>query len=141
MKRAIVSILVIAAASLVACSNDALSSSRTEGQVVDAELSGSVERGAALFRVGKGDDSPPCSACHKVSAEGAGLVLGPVLEDIAVTGASRVEGMSAEEYIRDSVLHPENFVVPGFRVSMYPDYAKHLSEQDIADLIAYLMTL
>ena len=49
--------------------------------------------------------------------------------------------MRAEDYIRQSILDPHSFVVPGFRDIMYPDFKKHFSEQDIADIIAYLMTL
>jgi mono/diheme cytochrome c family protein len=102
---------------------------------------GDVERGEVLFRMGRGEAVPPCSTCHRLGPGGFGIPLGPSLEGIAVNAAARVAGMSAEDYIRDSILNPENFVVPGFRVSMYGDYAEHLTEQDIGDLTAYLMTL
>ena len=102
---------------------------------------GDAERGAVLFQRGTGDVAPPCSTCHKVSVGGIGVALGPNLEGIGAIAATRVDGMSAEEYIRESILNPDSFIVPGSRVSMYPAFSDHLSEQDIADLVAYLLTL
>lgn len=102
---------------------------------------GSSERGALLFAEGKGDDSPACSSCHKISAEVYGFSIGPILQDISTTAATRIEGLTAEEYLRQSILEPESFRVPGARATMFPDYANHLTEQDVSDLIAYLLTL
>lgn len=103
-------------------------------------LAGDVRRGEAIFRQGTGG-SPPCSTCHMVEAGGVGFSLGPNLAGIAERGDLRVEGLSAPEYIRQSVLDPHAFVAPGFRDIMYPNYSAHFVEQDIIDLIAYLMTL
>ena len=102
---------------------------------------GDPERGAELFKKGKGTEVPPCSTCHRVSAGSASFALGPSLVDIPTTATTRVEGKAAEDYIRESILDPESFIVPGFQVSMYTGYADGLSEQEIADLIAYLLTL
>lgn len=102
---------------------------------------GNAERGAILFAEGTGDESPTCASCHKVSANDVGFVIGPILEDISTIAATRIEGVTAEEYLRDSILNPEAFRVPGSRVTMFPDYANYLTEQDVADLIAYLLTL
>jgi hypothetical protein len=49
--------------------------------------------------------------------------------------------MSAEEYIRESILTPDAYVVEGFQEGdMYQTFGEELSEQQIADLIAYALT-
>ncbi len=50
-----------------------------------------------------------CSQCHALGdiADGA---IGPDLTNIAVNGATRKPGMSAEEYIRESIREPEAFL-------------------------------
>ncbi|HRE47439.1 MAG TPA: hypothetical protein PLD47_06910 [Aggregatilineales bacterium] len=42
---------------------------------------------------------------------------------------------------RESIVAPGRSVVVGYRNIMYPDYKAHLTEQDIEDLIVYLLTL
>ena len=49
--------------------------------------------------------------------------------------------MTAEEYIEESIRHPGVYIVGGFRDIMYPSFGVDYSDQTIADLIAYLMTL
>jgi cytochrome c2 len=99
---------------------------------------GDAVRGETLFKHGT-DDAPACVGCHALN-KGA-FSLGPVMKGISERAGTRIEGMSADAYLRESVLDPKAFIVSGFRPLMYPDYAKHLSEQDILDLIAYLHTL
>ncbi len=102
--------------------------------------SGDPERGQEIFTQGK-DGAPPCSTCHRSAAGGFGFSLGPDLVGIAERAGTRVEGLSAEDYIRQSILDPHAYVLSGYRDIMYPDFGKHLSDDDVADLIAYLMTL
>lgn len=104
------------------------------------EIVGDAARGETLFTSGV-NGAPPCTSCHTVSAGRSGFQLGPSLRDIGTNAALRAEGMTAEAYLRQSILEPGAFVVPGFRDMMYPHFADHLSEQDLADLIAYLLTL
>ena len=59
----------------------------------------------------------------------------------AVPPSKCIPGMSAEDYIRDSILHPSNFVVPGFPDAMVKDFGTILTADQINDLIAFLMTL
>jgi cytochrome c553 len=103
-------------------------------------IKGDPIRGQELFQVGV-NNAPPCSTCHLVEVGGTGFSLAPNLQAIASTARNRDATISPEQYIKNSIINPGDFVVSGFRVSMYTDYATHLSEQDIADLIAYLLTL
>jgi cytochrome c2 len=95
-------------------------------------------RGEMIFRHGL-NGAPPCVGCHALAA--GGFTLGPVLAGVNERAATRVEGLSADEYIHQSIVAPRAYLVPGYRDLMYPDYAEHLTEQDIADLIAFLHTL
>ena len=50
--------------------------------------------------------------------------------------------MTPEEFLHESIVNPDADVAKGFSPGiMYPNYGKELSEQDIADLVAFLMTL
>lgn len=100
--------------------------------------SGDAVRGETLFKHGT-DGAPACVGCHALNK--GSFSLGPVMKGITERAGTRIEGMSTEAYLRQSILEPKAFVVAGFRPLMYPDYAKHLSEQNILDLIAYLSTL
>ncbi|MBZ0300940.1 MAG: cytochrome c [Anaerolineae bacterium] len=101
---------------------------------------GDPARGAEIFTHNQ-NEAPPCTTCHQVVKGGYGFSLGPNLENIADRAGSRIEGFSAEQYLEDSILQPAHYVVSGFHVSMYTEYAERLSAQDVADLVAYLMTL
>lgn len=101
---------------------------------------GDADNGRQIFTQGV-NQSPPCSTCHFVAKDQTGFALGPNLAGIGEIAATRVEGMSAEEYLHQSIADPRSYIVPGYRTEMYPDYAQHFSEQDFQDLIAYLMTL
>jgi cytochrome c oxidase subunit 2 len=103
----------------------------------DSLAAGDATRGAALFTQSiKG--APSCSTCHTV--DGSALV-GPSLKDFSTRAATRVEGMSAFDYARYSIMQPASYVVSGFANLMYAQYAQQLSPQETADLIAYILTL
>lgn len=103
-----------------------------------AVVVGDPARGAALFRDGIGD-APACVGCHALTP--TTWSLAPVMEGIGARAAQRVEGLSAEAYLEQSITDPSAYLVPGFRNIMFPQYGERLSERDRADLIAYLMTL
>lgn len=69
--------------------------------------------------------------------------MGPGFEGIAERAVTRVPGLSADEYIRQSIVAPEAFIVernwPEDEV-MPMSYAEAYNEQDINDLVAFLMT-
>ena len=53
-----------------------------------------------------------------------------------------VKGKTAEEYLRESILDPDAYLAGNFQDGlMSREYPKVLSEQQLADVIAYLMTL
>jgi mono/diheme cytochrome c family protein len=98
---------------------------------------GDASRGAELFTQAVGG-APACSTCHTL--DGSTLV-GPSLQGYASVGPTRMEGMSAEEYTQASIVRPAAYIVSGFANTMYNQFQQHLTSQNIADLVAYLLTL
>lgn len=81
-----------------------------------------------------------CTACHALE-KGARLV-GPSWYSVGATAGERVAGQSAEAYLYNSILHPNDYVVPDFLPNLMPaNYNDLLSEQELAEIIAYLLTL
>lgn len=81
-----------------------------------------------------------CSTCHLPDSES--MLIGPGLWNISVRGAERVEGESAAQYIYNSIINPGAYVVEGYADGVMPaNYHDILSDNEIYDIIAYLMTL
>lgn len=81
-----------------------------------------------------------CRICH--SLEPGQDLVGPSFAGIANRAGNRVPGMTAEEYLYQSITEPDAYVVEGFPAGlMVPNLAEILTEEQIADLIAFLMTL
>jgi mono/diheme cytochrome c family protein len=91
-----------------------------------------VARGAQLFR------SAGCSQCHAVPGV-EDTLAGPNLTGIAATAQARVPGYTPEEYIRESFLIPNAFVVTGYE----PDLGCGgvLTHEQLDDLVGYLLSL
>jgi cytochrome c2 len=81
-----------------------------------------------------------CSTCHDV-AQGIQIV-GPSLKGVATRAATRKPGMSASDYLHESIVNPNAYVVQGFVGGVMPqNFAQTLSAKDINDVVAYLLTL
>ena len=81
-----------------------------------------------------------CTACHMIDGvpEAVGEI-GPNLSAVASSAGSRVDGLTAEQYLRQSVSDPSDFLVDDYDnlmpAGLVPDQA------DFDNLIAYLLTL
>jgi len=93
-----------------------------------------VSRGSVLFHGPPGN----CVSCHSLTPDV--VIVGPSLAGIASRAETRMAGMSVEQYIRDSLLHPSDFIVPGFQDVMVKNLGDALNSDQISDLIAFLMT-
>jgi cytochrome c553 len=63
-------------------------------------------------------------------------------DEKAARAGSRVSGQSAEAYLRESIKIADAFSVDGFSAGVMPAaLGDDLSEQQLADLVAYLLTL
>ncbi len=81
-----------------------------------------------------------CQVCHSTEAGRDGV--GPSLFGVATAAADRVEGLSAETYLRQSILLPDEYIVPGWPAGqMLPVYLENLTPDEVDALVAYLLTL
>ena len=78
-----------------------------------------------------------CSICH---SRGDDAIVGPGHGGLFERAGTRVEGLTAEEYLRQSILRPAAYVVPGFNNIMPNNYGS-MSANDLEALIVYLKTL
>lgn len=138
MKRTVLVSLVVLIFAMLACSFGTGGSGQA-GTVdeLKAKLDklpvGDAARGEQIFL------AQPCHACH------VDLSVGPVLSGdpaLAVRAATRRSGYSAELYLYESVVDPNAYVVSGFQKDIMPnEFGSTLTDQQLADLIAYLMTM
>jgi hypothetical protein len=89
-----------------------------------------------------------CTACHGDPRVPDSNMVAPHLANIARIAAQRVPGVSASQYIYDSILYPNNFVAPNCAhdqpcatPSVMPSYGDVLPLQEMSDLVAYLSQL
>lgn len=61
-----------------------------------------------------------CVTCHKVPGIAEGGELGPDLTAVAKVAGKRKPGMGAEEYLTESIVAPNAFVVKGFDPDVMP---------------------
>ncbi len=128
-------ILVVVVLGLTACEDDSKEAAFT---VADLPTERNAEAGKQLFENGDGD-APACKTCHNASGDDS--ATGPSLGGIGSEAGDRVDGESADEYLLNSIIAPGKHVVEGYRNNMFSKYDDKLSKQQIADLIAYLLTL
>jgi len=109
---------------------------------------GDASRGKELF--GK----LPCASCHDVTRPWPGGDVCPNLGNIATEAARivrlpqyRGKAKDAAGYIRESILDPNAYIVPGqnYRTpdgqSVMPkDFAQTLKAKDLNDVVAFLLT-
>lgn len=93
------------------------------------------EAGKAVF------SANGCMACHVISSlPGAVGTTGPKLDGLGKIAASRVAGMDAEAYIKQSIEDPYAYVVDGY-MKVMPNMRANMSGQDFVNLVAYLKSL
>ncbi len=127
-------VLMISAMALTACGGGA-----SDGPVV-----GDPAKGEELYnRATLGNNSAEgCVACHNYDETQGDEADAPYTAGTAAKSETRVPGLSAEEYILESIVNPDAYVVEGYSAGdMYQTWEQELSEQEIADLVAYLVTL
>lgn len=134
-KLLLMALLALAIALLAACGG----SGQTASSAVPA---GNVANGEKLFNsatIGS-NSAPGCVTCHSLQ-EGV-VVVGPSQSGLAERAGNRVAGQSAAEYLHESIVNPNAYVVDGFAEGvMYQNYGTDLTPEQIDDLVAYLETL
>lgn len=112
-------------------------------------VSGSGAGGFSGAGQAAADDSPVargrqiygqrCASCHSLEADV--VIIGPTFHGIAERAATRVEGQSARDYLRDSILYPGDFLVEGFPDVMQKNFAEVMSSADVDAVLDFMLTL
>jgi cytochrome c oxidase subunit 2 len=110
------------------------------GKAVDPADIGDPERGRVIFETGAELTTQVCSNCHSVDGSTIEGIPAPSLQGIGESAGERVKGLSAVEYLRESILDSDAYIMEGYSDMMDPSYKYLFSEDDINDLIAYMLT-
>ena len=89
--------------------------------------------GAALFQA-KG-----CAACHTGPDSTSPVGAGPELVDLAAVAGTRIDGVSAEEYVRQSIVAPQSFTSPAAGGSRLVMPTLPVAPEELDALVAYLL--
>lgn len=104
---------------------------------------GDVANGEAL------STSLGCAACHISAPIGPAWLGSAEQPGIGLRAAERItaadytgEATTDVQYLYEAIVNPNIYLVPPFAANLMPgNYGSTLSEQDLADLIAYLLSL
>ena len=126
---------------LVACSSSTPATAPTD----DAPLLGDPQRGASLFAqplIGEAN-ATGCRNCHAI--EENIILIGPPLVEIRrrltqleQNGLLNAETPTVRDYLYQAITDPQAVVIGDYPQLMYARFGDILSEQEIADLIAYI---
>jgi cytochrome c2 len=91
--------------------------------------------------------APGCITCHSLAPRV--LLVGPSLSDIGSRAEEFVvspvytgRAKTPADYLHESIVQPDAYVAVGFKPGvMYQKFNDDLTPQEIADLVAYLLTL
>jgi cytochrome c551/c552 len=103
--------------------------------------SGNAANGETLYKqatIGSAN-APGCITCH--SLEPDVVLVGPSHAGLGERAATAVDGMTAEEYLVQSIKEPNAHVTEGYTEGiMYQNYAQDLPNAQINDIVAFLLT-
>ena len=80
-----------------------------------------------------------CAGCHSLSQDE--VIVGPSMYGLIDRSSSKVEGLSAEEYIYQSITYPNEYIVDGYAANVMPQIFINLSEEELDALVSYLITI
>ncbi|MEZ4644474.1 MAG: c-type cytochrome [Chloroflexota bacterium] len=107
-----------------------------------ADVMGDAALGEKLYqqRVLGQQGAPGCITCHSLVADV--VLVGPSHYGLADRAETAVSGQTGRDYLWTSIVDPNTHLTAGYTAdTMYTQYAAELTTQDVADLVAYLLTL
>ena len=94
--------------------------------------------GEALFTGESLGGLQGCGGCHSVTSRAS--VGGPLLLGIGSRAGSRVDGLDADDYLRQSIVAPTAYLAAGWGPGM-PAYGHVLTTAQVDALVDYLLSL
>jgi cytochrome c oxidase subunit 2 len=108
---------------------------QAEGGAAPEKGENPTAAGREIFTTGAG-----CNACHTLADANASAEVGPNLDELPDVAGKREKGTSAEDYVRQSILDPQAFVVKGFPANTMPkNFGDQLTPEEIDTLVQYLL--
>jgi cytochrome c oxidase subunit 2 len=101
---------------------------REQGRRVQAPAG---EAGAAVF------ENNGCGSCHTFEPAGSQATAGPSLDNLREE-AERA-GVPLEEFVRESIVDPNEYVEPGFPANVMPATYADLPQEQLDALVEYLI--
>ena len=80
-----------------------------------------------------------CAGCHSLNEEE--VIVGPSMYGLYDRSGGKVPGLSAEEYIYQSIVYPNEYIVEGYPANVMPQIFINLSEEELQALVSYLKTI
>jgi cytochrome c551/c552 len=81
-----------------------------------------------------------CITCHSLTPDK--VLVGPSLAEIGRVAAERIPGTAGRDYLLQSIINPDAFVVDGFEPGRMPaDWVEGLADDEIAAIVDYMLTL
>ena len=106
----------------------------------DSSLDVPARSGKEIFAERILGSNAGCITCHSLDPDTR--LVGPSIAGVATRAATRQPGVSAEDYLRQSIVDPSSYVVEGFDDGRMPaDWEDMLTAGEIEALVAYLLTL
>jgi mono/diheme cytochrome c family protein len=103
-------------------------------------VAGNAENGKVLFETFYAEVSFACATCHHVDSDDR--LIGPGLLNVAARVEGYGTGETVEAYVLHSIIAPNDFVVPDYPSNLMPQvYADLFTEEEINDLVAYVLSL
>ena len=139
MKKLLLALLVLILAMLMVACGGSDDSAEPVSEAPPAAV-GDAAAGEALYAQTVIGTTAGCATCH--SLEEGVQIVGPSHAGVGARAGEYVAGQSAETYLRTSILEPNAHLVDGFTEGVMPQtYADELSDTQVDDLVAYLLTL
>ena len=119
------------------------------GQTVGTDISVPLPAGDTAAGKALAEGPLGCAACHLLTAVGPAWLAQAGEPGIGERAGTRIgqdaytgEATTPEQYLFESVVLPSAHIVPPFQDGLMPkDYGSRLSAQELADLIAYMLSL
>ena len=103
------------------------------------DLPGDPVEGERLFRTRLPSAGTACNACHRIDSDDR--LIGPGLLTVGSRAQTRFAGQSAEQYLHTSIVDPSAYIVDDYPNLMPKNWGSVFTEEQINDLVAYLLTL
>ncbi|HLU10269.1 MAG TPA: cytochrome c [Oceanobacillus sp.] len=108
-----------------------LSNEQLEERAAELLANADPARGEALLT------TYSCVACHRTGAENG---VAPSFVGIAERAAEERPPLSAAAYIYQSIIDPAAYLVEGYAASMPYNFGERISDEELGDIIGYLLT-